>query len=53
MGLQVENLVLNNRSTLKQLLGISSEDVLCEGPYFQRQTLRNRGRKIDSSKPYH
>lgn len=47
MGLQVENLINNNRMALKRLLGISSDDVLCEGPFFQRKTGRMAGCQID------
>ncbi|MCP4475585.1 MAG: AAA family ATPase [Gammaproteobacteria bacterium] len=47
MGFQFENLVLNSRVYLRHVLGISSEDVVCENPYFQRKTTRNPGCQID------
>jgi len=47
MGLQVENLVLHNRARLKNLLGIAPDDVLSEGPFFQRPTQRQKGCQID------
>lgn len=47
MGLQFENLVLNNRSQLHRLMGIHSEDIIASGAYFQRKTERNPGCQID------
>jgi len=47
MGYQFENLVLRNRRYLHKLLEIRPEDVLSEGPYFQRTTKRNSGCQID------
>ncbi len=47
MGLQFENLVLNNRKYIHTLLNIRPEDVISEGPYFQRKTERQPGCQID------
>lgn len=47
MGYQFENLVLKNRKKLHQLLNIYPEDVVAEGPYFQRTTQRQTGCQID------
>lgn len=47
MGLQFENLVLNNRKLIHELLNIRPEDIISEGPYFQRKTARQPGCQID------
>lgn len=47
MGLQIENLVLNNRDLIKGLLQVSPEDVVCDNPYLQRATQRYPGCQID------
>ncbi len=47
MGLQFENLVLNNRHLLWQLLKIKPEEIVCDNPYFQRKTARYPGCQID------
>lgn len=47
MGLQAENLVLNNRKLVKAGLGIYPDDVVCDGPFFQRPTARVKGCQID------
>jgi AAA+ ATPase superfamily predicted ATPase len=47
MGLQFENLVLNNRRTIHQRLGIKPEDIICENPFFQRTTKVMPGCQID------
>jgi AAA+ ATPase superfamily predicted ATPase len=47
MGLQFENLVLNNRPTLKKLLGIRLDEVIYDNPYFQRKTKRQEKCQID------
>ncbi len=47
MGLQFENLVLNNRMAIQRLLGVKPEDVICDNPYFQRKTSRQEGCQID------
>ncbi len=47
MGLQVENLVLNNHKKIKALLNIPPESVEMDGPFFQRTTQRQAGCQID------
>lgn len=47
MSLQMENLVLNNRSKIKSLLNILPDEIICDNPYFQRATHRNQGCQID------
>ncbi len=47
MGLQFENLVLNNRSFIWKKLNIYPEDIVTDNPYFQRQQLRKMGCQID------
>lgn len=47
IGLQFENVVLNNRSALYRLLEISLSDIVCENPYFQRKTSAQAGCQID------
>lgn len=47
MGLQLENLVLNNRDLIKTALELNPDDIVCSNPYFQRKTLRQAGCQID------
>jgi AAA+ ATPase superfamily predicted ATPase len=47
MGLQFENLVLNNRKAILTALGIEPSCVVNDGPYFQKKTLRKSGCQID------
>jgi len=47
MGLQVENLVLNNHKKIKALLNIQPEEIEIDGPFFQRKTQRHAGCQID------
>ncbi|MFO1258822.1 MAG: ATP-binding protein [Gammaproteobacteria bacterium] len=47
MGLQFENLVLNNRKFIHSKLRIQPEDILCDNPFFQRKTNRMPGCQID------
>lgn len=47
MGLQFENLVVHNRKTVWKLLGISPEEVVMDGPFFQKPTKRQPGCQID------
>jgi hypothetical protein len=47
LGLQFENLVLNNRMAVLQRLQIDPNDVVYDNPYFQRKTLRTKGCQID------
>jgi AAA+ ATPase superfamily predicted ATPase len=47
MALQFENLVVHNRKTLWKLLGISSAEIVREGPFFQSATKKQAGCQID------
>lgn len=47
MGLQFENLVLNNLSQIIQILEISPESLYSASPYFQNATKSNPGCQID------
>lgn len=47
MGLQFENLVLNNRRAIQQLLGINQADIKIDNPYFQPATQKSAGVQID------
>ncbi|MES2615245.1 MAG: ATP-binding protein [Bdellovibrionota bacterium] len=47
MGFQFENLILNNRKSIHQSLGIYPEEIVCENPFFQRNTSRMTGCQID------
>lgn len=47
MALQFENLVLNNRHRLHAILEVKPEDIVCENPFFQRQTASHLGCQID------
>ncbi|MBF0298734.1 MAG: ATPase, partial [Oligoflexia bacterium] len=47
MGLQFENLILNNRKQIQDYLNISSSDIICDNPFFQRKTTRTVACQID------
>ncbi len=47
MGLQVENLVLNNHARIKSLLSIMPTDVEADGSFFQRQSQCQASCQID------
>lgn len=47
MGLQFENLVLNNRQFIHQSLKLSADDILVENPYFQHHKSRQSACQID------
>ncbi len=47
MGLQFENLVLNNRQFIHRVLKLSSDDIVVENPYFQHQKSRQSACQID------
>ncbi len=47
MGLQFENLVLNNRDLLLRELGIRPEEVIYDNPFFQKKGIRKKGCQID------
>lgn len=47
MGIQFENLVINNFHQIYSLLNIESNEILFANPYFQRATLKGPGCQID------
>lgn len=47
MGLQFENLVLNNRKKIWELLNIAPEDIVWNNPFFQRTTKKQPGCQIN------
>jgi AAA+ ATPase superfamily predicted ATPase len=47
MGLQFENLVLKNKSYIKEHLGIKQDEVVSDNPFFQRKTNRLSGCQVD------
>ena len=47
MGLQFENLVLNNRYLIKEKLHLSQDIVIADNAFFQRKTLKAPGCQID------
>jgi len=47
MGFQLESLLLSNREFIFEVLGIDPDIVVCDNPYFQKKTSRQRGCQID------
>lgn len=47
MGLQFENLVLNNRQLIKQSLNIKFGDIINDNPFYQRKTTKMQGCQVD------
>lgn len=47
MGLQFENLVAHNRKALWNLLNLSPDEIVMDGPFFQNPTARQSGCQID------
>jgi hypothetical protein len=47
MGLQLENLVLNNRQLIHQALKLYPEDIVNDNPFFQKPTSKQQGCQID------
>ncbi len=47
MGLQFENLILNNREYIWEQLNIHPADIIVDNPFFQRKTERQPGCQID------
>lgn len=47
LGLQFENLVLNNRHFIWKKLGVRNEDIVSENPFFQHTTKNIAGCQID------
>ena len=47
LGLQFENLVLNNRQLIHKQLQIRPEDIVVENPFYQRKSSKANGCQID------
>ena len=47
IGLQLENLILSNRDLIKKALNINPSDIVCDNPFFQRKTTKQKGCQID------
>ncbi len=47
IGLQFENLVLNNRKIIHEALQLTIDEIICANPYFQNTTTRTHGCQID------
>lgn len=47
MGLQFENLVLNNRRMIQAALHIRPEDIIVDDPFYQTKTRQRQGCQID------
>ncbi|MCX7114454.1 MAG: hypothetical protein NTW08_00855 [Gammaproteobacteria bacterium] len=47
LGLQFENLVLNNDARVIELLGIPAEEIIFSNPFFQKKTKAHDGCQID------
>lgn len=47
LGLQYENFVLNNSILVREALGIKQQDIVMDGPCFQRTTVREPGYQVD------
>ncbi len=46
-GLKFENLVINNRQKLFELLALDVDDIVYDNPFFQNKTSRQQGCQID------
>ena len=47
LGLQIENLIISNRHLLKAALRIDPNEIVCDNPFFQRQSTKKSGVQID------
>lgn len=47
MGLQFENLVLHNHKIIWEQLGITPQEIIMDGPFFQTSTSKQPGCQID------
>lgn len=47
LGFQLENLLLKNRPLLYKALGIHTQDIVIDNPYFQKASGRKKGCQID------
>ena len=51
MGLQFENLVLNNRTQIYDILGINPSEIEYDNPFLQTKTKAREGCQIDFAHP--
>ncbi|HLB52582.1 MAG TPA: ATP-binding protein [Chlamydiales bacterium] len=47
LGFQLESLLLKNRALLYRALGVHSQDIVIDNPYFQKGSGRKKGCQID------
>lgn len=47
MGLQFENLVTHNRKIIWNILNLSPEEIIMDGPFFQTPTKKQPGCQVD------
>lgn len=47
MGLQFENLVLNNKQLVQEALAINPDEIVSDNPFFQKKTAKRQGCQID------
>lgn len=47
MGLQFENLVINNFKALWKAMSLSADQVVMDGPFFQNTTTKQKGFQVD------
>lgn len=47
MGLQIENLILNNKNLIKDALNLFPSEVVCDNPFFQRKNSKQKGCQVD------
>lgn len=47
IGFQLENLLLKNRPLLYKALGLFSQDIVTDNPYFQKASGRKKGCQVD------
>lgn len=47
IGFQFENLVLNNRAKIWEILKLPSDEIIWDNPFFQKKTTKQEGCQID------
>lgn len=47
VGFQLENLLLSNREFIFEVIGIDPDTVVCDNPFVQKKTSRQKGCQID------
>lgn len=47
LGLQIENLILNNRKRIQKILHINPSHIVNDNPFLQKKTSKQRGCQID------